>query len=61
MVWACIDGLHESFPTLIELLIVIGRVGVDLSLQTVGLGCTEERFQKLSLKFGPIPNCPWPQ
>ena len=61
MVWACIDGLHASLPTLIKLLIVIGRVGVDLSLQTVGLSCAEEFIQNLSLKFGLISNCSWPQ
>ena len=53
---ACIDGFHESLLTLIKFLTVIGRVGIDLSFQTVGLGCTEEFLQKFSLKIGPISN-----
>ena len=61
MVWTCTNGLHEPLPTLIKLLIVIGRVSVDFPLQTVGLGCDEKFLQKLSLKFGLISYCSWPQ
>ena len=61
MVWTCTDGLHKPLSTLIKLLIIVGRVSVDLPLQTVGLGCTEKFLQKFSLKFDPISNCPRPQ
>ena len=33
MVWTCTDGLHEPFPTLIKLLIIVGRVSGQLGHQ----------------------------
>ena len=42
MIWTSTDGLHESFPALVELLIVKGSKCIDLSLQINGLVGTKE-------------------
>ena len=59
MVWACIDGLQISFPTLIKSF--ISCKGVDLPLQVVGLMSTEELLQKFRLQHGSVPDGPWPE
>ena len=58
MMWISTDGLHEPLPAMVEPLIVMGRKGVDLPLQIVGLVGTEELFLKLCLQLCPTSNGP---